>query len=192
MHKTHFSAITVVVCGLTFVALSLAQSAPEMPKIEGESLAGHKVVLPDAAAGRVTVLIFGFSKASKAPTSAWASKLQADFRARPDFALYQLPVLEDVPRFVRKMVISGIKKGVPEGLRDHFVPSFKAKQNLRRWCITKSRTRLTSCSLTARAISSGRVTAPPTMRTTLGYEDKLKPCRIRNNAECRDYSSTIW
>lgn len=54
MHKGHFSAITVVVCGLTFVALSLAQSAPEMPKIEGESLAGHKVVLPDAAAGRVT------------------------------------------------------------------------------------------------------------------------------------------
>jgi hypothetical protein len=30
------------------------------------------------------------------------------------------------------------------------------------------------------------------MRTTLGYEDKLKPCRIRNNAECRDYSSKIW
>jgi hypothetical protein len=132
MHKRHFSAITVVVCGLTFVALSLAQSAPEMPKIEGESLAGHKVVLPDAAAGRVTVLIFGFSKASKVPTSAWASKLQADFRARPDFALYQLPVLEDVPRFVRKMVISGIKKGVPEGLRDHFVPILQGEAELKK------------------------------------------------------------
>jgi hypothetical protein len=132
MHKGHFSAITVVVCGLTFVALSLAQSAPEMPKIEGESLAGLKVVLPDAAAGRVTVLIFGFSKASKVPTSAWASKLQADFRARPDFALYQLPVLEDVPRFVRKMVISGIKKGVPEGLRDHFVPILQGEAELKK------------------------------------------------------------
>ena len=85
-----------------------------MPKIEGENLAGQKVLLPDAAAGKIAVLIFGFTKASKGPTSAWADKLNADFGTRPDFTLYQLPVLEDVPRLLRGMVISGIKKGVAE------------------------------------------------------------------------------
>ena len=57
-----------------------------------------KIVLPDAAAGKVAVLIFGFTKASKVPTSAWAEKLQADLGTRSEFELYQLPVLESVPR----------------------------------------------------------------------------------------------
>src|ERR1700730_14739777 len=85
-----------LLCCLALFTSSLAQGVAEMPKIEGENFAGHKVALPDAAAGNVAVLIFGFSKASKVPTSAWASKLIADFGTRPDFEVYQLPVLEEV------------------------------------------------------------------------------------------------
>ena len=92
-----------------------------MPRVEGQSLAGNKVVLPDAAAGKISVLIFGFTRASKTPTSEWAKQIRADFANQPGFDLYQIPVLEDVPRFIRGMVISGIKKGVPENQRDHFV-----------------------------------------------------------------------
>jgi hypothetical protein len=103
-----------------------------MPKIQGESLAGHSVVLPDAAAGKVAVLIFGFTRASKVPTGAWADRLQADLATRPDFQLYQLPVLEDVPRLFRSMVISGIKKGVAENKRDHFVPIVQGEAELKK------------------------------------------------------------
>lgn len=118
---------------LILLTTPMAQVVPQMPKIEGESLAGHKVVLPDAAAGKVAVLIFGFSKASKFPTSAWASKLLADFGTRPDLEVYQLPVLEDVPRLIRGMVISGIKKGVPENRRDHFVPILQHEAELKQF-----------------------------------------------------------
>jgi hypothetical protein len=103
-----------------------------MPRIEGESLAGHKVVLPDAASGKVAVLIFGFSKASKGPTSAWGDKILSGFAAQPGFELYQLPVLEDVPRLIRGMVISGIKKGVKENMRDHFVPIIQGESSLKK------------------------------------------------------------
>ncbi len=103
-----------------------------MPTTEGESLAGHKVVLPDAAAGTVAVLIFGFTKASKLQTSAWAEKLHADFVARTDFQLYQLPVLEDVPRILRSTVISGIRKGVAENKRDRFVPILQGEADLKK------------------------------------------------------------
>ena len=118
---------------LILLTRSMAQGVPQMPKIEGESLAGQKVVLPDAAAGKVAVFIFGFTKASKVPTSAWASKVLAEFGARPDFELYQLPVLEDVPRFVRGMAISGIKKGVQENRRDHFVPILQHEAELKKF-----------------------------------------------------------
>jgi hypothetical protein len=124
-------ALVGFICCLAFVSSSLAQHTQQLPKTEGESLAGHKVVLPDAAAGNIAVLIFGFSKASKVPTSAWARKLQVDFGTRTGFALYQLPVLEDVPKLIRGMVISGIKKGVPENARDRFVPILQGEADLK-------------------------------------------------------------
>jgi hypothetical protein len=119
-------------CCVALAISAMAQSAPELPKINGESLAGNQVVLPDATAGKVAVLIFGFSKASKVPTSAWAKKIDADFRAQPAFTLYQLPVLQDVPRLIRGMVISGMKKGVAESMRDHFVPILQGEAELKK------------------------------------------------------------
>ncbi len=69
------SALLPLFCWLPLVCLSVAQSVPQMPKIQGETLAGHTVVLPDASAGKVAILILGFTKASKVPTSAWADEL---------------------------------------------------------------------------------------------------------------------
>lgn len=121
-----------ILCCLALLNSSTAQSARQLPRIEGDSFASHHVVLPDAAASKVAVLIFGFTKASKNPTSAWAEKLQSDFGSRPGFEIYQLPVLEEVPRFIRGMVISGIRKGVPENKRDHFVPILQGEADLKK------------------------------------------------------------
>jgi hypothetical protein len=116
-----------------FVCMALGQASPTMPTIEGESFAGRKVRLPDATRGKIAVLIFGFTKASKEPTSAWGAKIQSDLGSRAGFEIYQLPVLEDVPRFIRGMVISSIKKGVPESLRDHFVPILQHESELKKF-----------------------------------------------------------
>jgi hypothetical protein len=125
-------AVLGVFCCLAGLCSSMAQGTAPMPKIQGESLAAHTVVLPDAVAGKIAILIFGFTKASKVPTSAWADKLQAGLGSRPDLELYQLPVLEDVPRLFRSMVISGIKKGVAENKRDHFVPILQGEAELKK------------------------------------------------------------
>jgi hypothetical protein len=114
------------------LARAVGQNPQRMPRIAGESFAGHKVELPEAARGNIAVLIFGFTKASKAPTSAWAEKLRCDFSSQSGFAFYQLPVLEDVPRIIRGMVISGMKKGVPATMRDHFVPILEDEAELKR------------------------------------------------------------
>ena len=109
-----------------------AQATGPMPRVEGESFAGRHLVLPDEARGNVAVLVFGFTKASKAPTGAWAERIVSEFGSRPGFELYQLPVLEDVPRLIRGMVISGIKKGVKENVRDHFVPILQGEADLKK------------------------------------------------------------
>jgi len=118
---------------LIAAALAVAQSHSPMPPLEGQSLAGRKVVLPDAAAGNVAVLIFGFTRASKTPTSDWAKKLRADFPIQSALDVYQIPVLEDVPRLIRGMVVSGIKKGVPENERHHFVIVVQSEAELKKF-----------------------------------------------------------
>jgi hypothetical protein len=126
-----YRAIVLLVC-LTAVCPALAQSSQPLPRLEGENFAGHKVLLPGDAAGKVTILVFGFSHASSKPTGAWADKLAAEFGSQPGFDLYQLPVLEDVPRLIRGMVVSGIKKSVPDSKRDHFVPLFQGEDQLKK------------------------------------------------------------
>ena len=122
------SAFVLILC----IGPGFAQTSQPMPRIEGESFAGQKIVLPDASHGKVAVLVFGFTKASKAPTSAWGQKINTEFGAHNGFEIYELPVLEDVPRFIRGMVISGIKKGVPENRRTHFVPIVQNESELKR------------------------------------------------------------
>jgi hypothetical protein len=118
---------------LMVLAVASALVGQDLPKIEGDSLAGQHIILPDAARGKVAVLILGFSKASKAPTSAWGEKIEAEFTGNSDFVLYQLPVLEDVPGFVRGLVISSMKKGVPENRLGHFVPVLHGEPALKKF-----------------------------------------------------------
>jgi len=124
-------SVLFLLAALMSPALAVAQRQA-MPTISGESLAGGKVVLPEAAKGKVAVLIFGFTKASKETTKAWATRLNSELGGQPDFVLWQLPVLEDVPRLIRGMVISGMKKTVPGNLRDHFVPLLESEAELKK------------------------------------------------------------
>ena len=116
---------------LTLVS-AVAQTGQLMPTIAGETWQGTEWCFPTQHEDVVAVLILGFTKASKTPTSAWAKRLSTDFGTDPGFQLYQLPVLQDVPRLFRGMVISGMKKGVPENSRDCFVPILDGEADLKK------------------------------------------------------------
>ena len=131
-HCVHSRFVAGLLSGFILLGAMAAQANQPLPRIEGDSFADQKVVLPDAARGKIAVLIFGFTKASKEATSAWARKIQAEFGTRSGFVLYQLPVLESVPRLIRGMVISSIKKGVPENMRAHFVPIVQNESELKK------------------------------------------------------------
>ena len=107
-------------------------AAQQFPRLQEENLNGQQVVLPDAASGKVAVLVLGFSRASSTPTGAWAKRIQSDFGKTPGFELYQLAVLEAVPRIFRGMIISGINKGVPESERAYFLPVLHNEDQLQK------------------------------------------------------------
>ena len=114
----------LVLLAAVTIAITLPASAAAQlfPRQQEQNLNGQQVTLPDAASGKVAVLVMGFSKVSKTPTEAWAKRIESDFGKTSGFALYQMPVLEAAPKVLRGMVISGIKNGVPESERANFVP----------------------------------------------------------------------
>ncbi len=119
--------LALAVCTST----ALGAAAQQFPRVQEENLVGQQVVLPDAAASKVAVLVFGFSKASQIPTEAWAKRILSDFGKAPSFQLYQLAVLQSVPRMFRGMIISGIRKGVPESQRANFLPVLHNEDELK-------------------------------------------------------------
>jgi len=127
-------AVAVVARGLlaVWLALPAAAAAQQFPRLQEENLAGQQVILPDAASGKVAVLVLGFSRASQAPTEAWAKRTGADFGKSAGFELYQMPVLEEAPRFIRGMITSGMKKSVPENQRANFVPIMHNEAELKK------------------------------------------------------------
>ena len=112
--------------------LTIPASAQQFPHLEEESLAGQKVILPESVSGKVAVLVLGFSKASSTPTGAWAKRAQEEFGKNPGFAMYQLAVIEEAPSLIRGMIISGMKKGMPDAQRAYVVPVVHRESELKK------------------------------------------------------------
>jgi hypothetical protein len=110
---------TVLAVGLATSQMTAIRSNP--PKIHGETANGRSLELPDAAVGKVTLLILGFSKAGGQQTGVWQQHVSGELGHDPHFTIYTIAVLESVPSLFRGMVKSGIRSGTPKAERDHMV-----------------------------------------------------------------------
>ncbi len=95
--------------------------AQTLPQTEFETLAGSKLTLPDAAAGKTALLIVGFSHASSKPTGAWSKELTADCRSNPRLVCYQIAVLQDAPRMIRGFIAGAMKRETPKEKQDSYL-----------------------------------------------------------------------
>lgn len=114
------------------ILVSAGTAAQQLPRLQEENLAGQQVLLPDATSGKVAVLVFGFTRASQTTTESWAKRIQTDYGKTAGFEWYRLPVLEEAPRLIRGMIVSGMKKGVAESQRANFVPVLHNEAELKK------------------------------------------------------------
>jgi len=98
-----------------------------MPVLEVESLSGEELKLPSDLAVGHALFIVGFSKASRSQTEEWSRRLSTVGQA-DTVAIYPVSILEDAPRFIRPMIIRGIKKNVPEAHHERFLVATKQSQ----------------------------------------------------------------
>jgi ATP10 protein len=102
------------------LSVTITTGAQTLPQLEARTLSGKTVTLPDALRGHIAVFVVGFSRPSKTPTAAWGKRLAQEL-AGSNIDVYEAAVLQDVPRFFRGMVTSGIRKSVPAAQHDRFL-----------------------------------------------------------------------
>jgi hypothetical protein len=122
---------SVFLCAATLICLGTDVTAQLLPQIEARTLSEKRVPFPDALRGHIAVVVIGFTHASRNPASAWGKRVAQQF-ADSDVQYYQAAMLQDVPRLIRGMVTSGIRKGVPKAEYDRFLLLFEKEDEWKR------------------------------------------------------------
>jgi hypothetical protein len=115
------SLVVIAVAELALAQVATPRSEP--PKLHGETLDGKTIVLPDAAAGKVTLLVFGASKKGGEQTGPWKDHFAADFGSNPQTSYYVAALLQSVPSVFRGVIRSGMRSGTPDAARPHVLTS---------------------------------------------------------------------
>jgi ATP10 protein len=118
---------TIRILSAGWFALALAlpaggQAAARIPNFEGTTFAGETVSLPQRLKGGVGVLVLGFSRNSKTQTSEWGRRLAHEEHPPAARIVFEMPVLESVPKLLRGMVLKQIKSSIPMADQTRFLP----------------------------------------------------------------------
>jgi hypothetical protein len=113
--------------GLLPVAALAAMPALKMvtgerlPELRGEFLTGREAVLPQAAEGRVALLLLGFTYEARFPVEAWAGRFREQFHADPRVTFYEVPMIGGMARLGKWFIDSGMRRGTPPGDYEHVI-----------------------------------------------------------------------
>lgn len=105
--------VALVLC--VFAGIAAAQEP--IPPLATRTLSDAALTIPADLPPSPSVLIVGFTQASRTQTSAWSREL-ANLTS---VSVYQVAILEDVPSFIRRFVVGGIKSDVPKPLHSRFL-----------------------------------------------------------------------
>jgi hypothetical protein len=106
---------------LIFFHYSLAAADPltigdPLPEIQGETLEGKSLELPTACAGKITLIVFSFTKKGGMSAWQWRDSFEKELGSNSNVSNYGVMFLEGVPRLLRGLASSGIKKGIPKNM----------------------------------------------------------------------------
>ena len=92
-----------------------------LPALRGEFLTGQTAVLPQAASGRVALLLLGFSYDSRFAVEAWAKQFRAQFGTDPRVTFYEVPMIGGLSRLGKWFIDRGMRRGTPKADHEHVI-----------------------------------------------------------------------
>jgi hypothetical protein len=112
----------LILWALSLLLLATTSFAQSIPPIKGKTLADTEIVLPKPGSQQMLILVVGFSHKSSEACAPWGKRLFNELGSDSRVAVYQLPVLEGAPAFIRPMILRGMRKDIPADRQSHFVP----------------------------------------------------------------------
>jgi hypothetical protein len=120
---TSWVLVLIGTCLAAFAATPVAGLAVgnQLPPLQGEFLTGRAAVLPQAAAGRVALLLLGFTYDSRFAVEGWAKRFRQDFGANPNATIYEIPMISGVARLGKWFIDSGMRRGTPKADQEQVI-----------------------------------------------------------------------
>jgi hypothetical protein len=86
----------------------------KFPEIRSETLAGTKLILPDDARGKITLITIAFQHGTQEQLDSWLTPFSEVFGTKPGCTFYEIPMLSaDVKPFAFR-IDGGMRSGIPE------------------------------------------------------------------------------
>lgn len=120
------------------VVMMAAEPASELkigerlPELRGEFLTGREVVLPQAAEGRVALLLLGFTYQSRFAVEGWAAQFRTQFESDPRVTFFETPLIGGMARLGKWFIDSGMRRGTPKQDYEHVVTVYRGVDSWKR------------------------------------------------------------
>lgn len=94
----------------------------KFPALSAESLSGQKIALPQAVAGRVTLIMIALKRDSIPQLDPWLKSYDEAFGKNKSFAFYKIPMMKSAfAKQISSMINGKMKKDNPKRLHDNIV-----------------------------------------------------------------------
>jgi hypothetical protein len=90
-----------------------------LPALRGEFLTGRPALLPQAASGKVALLLLGFSYDSRFEVEAWTKEFRHEFEKNPKVTFYEIPMIGGMARMGKWFIDNGMRRGTPKADQEH-------------------------------------------------------------------------
>ena len=92
-----------------------------LPTLRGEFLTGSPALLPQAASGRVALLLLGFTYDSRYAVEAWTKKFRQEFEQNPKVTFYEIPMIGGMARMGKWFIDSGMRRDTPKADQENVI-----------------------------------------------------------------------
>ncbi len=92
-----------------------------LPPLRGEFLTGRPALLPQAASGKVALLLLGFTYDSRFEVEAWTKEFRHQFEKNQNVTFYEIPMIGGLARMGKWFIDSGMRRGTPKADRENVI-----------------------------------------------------------------------
>ena len=104
----------------TALALTISLQQP-LPVLKAKYLSGREAKLPADCQGKVALLAFGFSYASRYAVEDFVNRYHKQFEKEPRVTFYEIPVIAGAAQLGKWFIDSGMRKGTPKELHENVI-----------------------------------------------------------------------